>query len=193
MEFYEKCTKWEELWECVKFVRRQAQPVGDQKIFRWFEKNLRQGRRQRAKENTGMPKAFLCDLDGTLAHHTGRDPFDYARVGEDEVDESVLDVIKALWVSDDDYEIIFISARPEESRKVTKDWLKKAGAFPQWPLLMRRSGDCRSDAIVKRELFEEHIEGKYRVMGIFEDRPAVVQMWRELGVRVFDVGWGVDF
>lgn len=198
MEFYEKSTKWEELWDCIDFDRRQAVPVGDQKIYRWFERCLRQGRRQRAKENTEMPKAFLCDLDGTLAHHTGRDPFDYSRVGEDEVDESVLDVIKALWVSG--YTIIFISARPEESREITEKWIEKAFEgegereyWYSWDLIMRRSGDRRSDEVVKKELFEQHIEGKYRVMGVLEDRPALIRMWRLLGVRVFDVGWGVDF
>lgn len=191
MEFYEKCTKWEELWECVKFDRRQAQPVGDQTIFRWFEKTQRQGRRQRAKEDLDKPKAFLCDIDGTLAHHTGRDPFDYSRVGEDEVDESVLDVLHGL--AGTGYTIIFISARPDHSQEITRAWLSQAGVPPTWELLMRQAGDCRSDQVVKRELFERHVEGKYRVMGILDDRPAVIQNFRELGVRVFDVGWGVDF
>jgi hypothetical protein len=43
-------------------------------------------------------------------------------------------------------------------------------------------------------MFEQNVLGKYRVIGIFDDRPQVIRMWRyELGLPVFDVGDGVEF
>lgn len=61
---------------------------------------------------------------------------------------------------------------------------------------MRKDGDTRRDSIVKRELFEEHVKGKFNVVAILDDRPQVIrECWRELGFadRILDVGTGKEF
>ena len=61
-------------------------------------------------------------------------------------------------------------------------------------LLMRAAGDNRKDTIVKRELYMNHIQGRYRVFCVLDDRPSVVRMWRaELGLTVFAVAPGIEF
>jgi hypothetical protein len=57
---------------------------------------------------------------------------------------------------------------------------------------MRRSGDNRCDSIVKEEIYREHIEGKYNVLAVFDDRDRVVDMWRRLGLLCLQVYYG-DF
>ena len=57
---------------------------------------------------------------------------------------------------------------------------------------MRATGDPRKDSIVKREIFDREIRDRYRVVGVFDDREQVVQMWRALGLTVFQVAEG-DF
>jgi hypothetical protein len=54
---------------------------------------------------------------------------------------------------------------------------------------MRETNDNRPDTVIKRELYEAHIKGKYNVLGIFDDRPSVCRMWREdLGLKVLQAG-----
>ena len=57
---------------------------------------------------------------------------------------------------------------------------------------MRTLGDMRKDSIVKQELYEQNILGKFNVSFILDDRQQVVDMWRSLGLTVFQVAEG-DF
>lgn len=60
---------------------------------------------------------------------------------------------------------------------------------------MRPAGDMRKDTEVKLEMFNAHIRGKFNVEAIFDDRPQILRLWRELwfGDRLFDVGNGIEF
>jgi hypothetical protein len=61
------------------------------------------------------------------------------------------------------------------------------------PLFMRPAGDMRKDCIVKQEIYEREIKGKFNCTAWFDDRPQVIRMLRSLGLPVFDVGDGVEF
>jgi hypothetical protein len=58
---------------------------------------------------------------------------------------------------------------------------------------MRTTGDGRSDEIVKKEFFDEHIMGKFNVFVVIDDRNRVCRMWRSLGLPLFNVGSGAEF
>ena len=89
-------------------------------------------------------------------------------------------------------EIVIFSGRDGSCRIETEDWLGKYEVkYDQ--LHMREAGDNRKDSIVKRELFDTHIKGKYNVLYVVDDRNQVVDMWRnELGLTCFQVAEG-DF
>ena len=58
-------------------------------------------------------------------------------------------------------------------------------------LYCRTTDDFRKDEEVKKEIYEKNIEGKYHVIGVFDDRNRVVSMWREkLGLVCFQVSEG---
>lgn len=139
-----------------------------------------------------VPAAYIVDIDGTLAQMTGRGPFDWARVGEDEPIANVVDTVKTLALAG--RKIIFMSGRDEVSRKATEEWLIEHMEIPvdSSNLFMRSKGDMRKDNIVKYELFNAHIRGKYRIIGVIDDRLQVVKMWRAIGLTVFQCDWG-DF
>ena len=40
---------------------------------------------------------------------------------------------------------------------------------------MRKDGDNRPDQIVKRELYERHVQGLYEIEGVLDDRDRVVE------------------
>jgi trehalose-6-phosphatase len=86
-------------------------------------------------QNPSLPRAIICDIDGTLAHMNGRSPYDYSKVGEDTLDETILWLISLIRNSG--CMIIFVSGRDSECYSTTKDWIKSyyLGAYR---LVMRK-------------------------------------------------------
>jgi predicted kinase len=141
-------------------------------------------------EQEGLPHAIIVDIDGTLAHMNGRDPYDGTLVHTDTFD-STIGMIATLWAEELDTAVIVLSGRDEKYREVTVNWLGDNN-FDFDVLYMRPEGDTRNDAVVKDELFEKHIAGKYNVDFVLDDRNRVVEMWRAKGLRVLQVAEG-DF
>jgi len=140
--------------------------------------------------HAGAPKAVLVDLDGTVALMCGRSPYDETRVQEDRPNRAVVQTVRAMHAAG--HAVIFCSGRTEACRAATEKWLAEHVAVPYAALWMRPVGDMRKDAVVKRELFDNHIRRNWDVVCVLDDRQQVVDMWRSLGLTVFQVAPG-DF
>ncbi|GAA4175916.1 AAA family ATPase [Gryllotalpicola koreensis] len=133
------------------------------------------------------PKAYIFDIDGTLAMinpDNPRSPYDRERVSEDHV---VTAVRRVLWQLEKTATILITSGRDEICRPATEEWLDNHH-IPYTQLFMRAEGDTRKDHVVKLELFNKHIRHNYNVQGVFDDRLRVVRMWHRIGVPLFRVG-----
>lgn len=133
------------------------------------------------------PDAIIIDVDGTVALRGTRDPFDETRVNEDKPNQPVIDVIRldiayGRWP-------IFVSGRTDKCYTATWAWLNRH-VTPEFDLHMREAGDGRMDAIVKSEIFDKYIRDNFNVRRVYDDRNQVVQMWRSLGLTVFQVADG---
>lgn len=145
-------------------------------------------------------KAIIIDLDGTLCnvahrvHFVKEQPPNWAAFFDACVDDTPNAAVVELYdmASFYGHAIIYVSGRPETHRAQTQAWLKLHCVDYCTLLLMRPEGDYRPDQIVKRELYEQHIAGKYEVLFTVDDRAVVVKMWRELGLTCFQVAEG-DF
>lgn len=138
------------------------------------------------RENKGwLGKCIIVDIDGTLAHMTGRSPYDFDRVNEDAVDIAVANICSFYY--NEGYSVILLSGRDEACRTVTVDWLH-TNCIAYSSLFMRAEGDRRQDTVVKRELFDAHIRGMYDVEFVIDDRPCVCRQWRDMGLKVLQVG-----
>lgn len=143
------------------------------------------------------PDAVICDLDGTLAIFKLadgtelRNPFNAETCESDLINVAVAKVISAMEVTGT--KVIFLSGRESKFRTQTLAFLarvsEKFGINKDVTLIMRAEGDFRSDDIIKSEIYHNHIADKYNVVGIFDDRPKVVRMWRALGLFVFDCNY----
>lgn len=142
----------------------------------------------------GTPYAYMVDIDGTCT--TGpcdRSPYEWMKVGQDKPNWAVIKTVRSLYSAG--RLIIFCSGRDAVCREPTMDWM--VGVFGRAmmdnsPLLMREEGDMRKDSVVKMELFDKYIRNDYSVIGVYDDRQQVVDMWRSLGLTVFQVDEG-DF
>lgn len=177
---------------CIERDRKRPNYVGEKVIRDMYEQFLKP-KVEPPPHDTTLPDCVIIDIDGTVATMNGRSPFDWERVGEDSLRQIVINAAESLAYYRG-CKRLFLSGRDERCRFVTNQWLGNH-AWPGYELLMRSAGDTRKDSIVKRELYEKHIIGKYNVAAIFDDRPQVIRMWRELGFgdRLFDVGSGREF
>lgn len=140
----------------------------------------------------GLPSVILCDIDGTIAHMDGRSPYDWHKVGTDKPDRAVIDILTTYSTIDpEDPKIILFSGRDGVCENETREWLGRHGVSYD-ELFMRTPDDNRKDYIIKRELYEQHIKGKYNVLFVLDDRTQVVDQWRELGLKCLQVAPG-DF
>lgn len=154
---------------------------------------------------------YIFDLDGTLAngdhrvHHIRGEKKDwrayFAACELDEPIQPVIDVFKALrkhstcWIW---------TGRSNEVREQTVRWLRRHdlidGFWSSMPgmrdpeaLMMRPEGVYTPDTHLKYGwLADLDPPERNRVAGAFEDRDAVVKMWREAGIQCFQVAPG-DF
>lgn len=203
------------LEEAIERDSKRERQVGAEVIKMFFSRHLKRGfpvppeveMTQVFKPyvpNTDLPTAYIFDIDGTLAHidpENPRDVYDASRAHEDIVDDAVLYLLQIIDGYAYDFEdgqkseyspkIIIMSGRTEDHRKETEHWLGMQGIICEG-IFMRASGDTRKDSIVKNELFREHVEPYYNVCGVFDDRQQVVDMWRQIGLKCFQVQEG-DF
>lgn len=132
-----------------------------------------------------LPRAFICDLDGTLADNSWRNVYDASECDRDPVVEHVKMIVKAhIAVGDTP---LFVTGRDEEFREKTEIFLKALG-FPTDNLYMRPHRDKRKDTVVKKEIFNGQLVEQFNVMYCIDDRPSVCRMYRyDLGLPVLQV------
>jgi len=136
----------------------------------------------------GVP-AYIVDIDGTVAQFNNRGPFDFDKVGTDKARQDVIRVVQKL---SEDADIIFLSGRDDSCMDDTYDWLCDNTGLNYIDLHMRKTGDKRPDYKVKYDLFNEHCRHR-NIVGAIDDRKQVTDLWRKLGLTVFDVGDGTVF
>ena len=111
-----------------------------------------------------------------------RSPYDTAKCGDDLLCPVVYSLIKGK-------EVILVSGREDKFREQTEAWLLKH-KVKYVELIMRLSGDNRNDAIIKQEIYENHIKDKYEIEFVLDDRNRVVDMWRNNGLKCLQVADG---
>lgn len=142
------------------------------------------------EQNTALPKAIICDLDGTLSLIHNRSPFDGSKCEQDLPNAPIVSLVKNYQKLG--YKILLLSGRDGRYQEETERWLHKYEVIYD-ALWMRQPKDNRKDAIIKEEIYRREIENKYFVEFILDDRNQVVDLWRkELKLPCLQVFYG-DF
>jgi predicted kinase len=177
------------LEECIKRDKARPNSVGEKVINDMYNQYLKPPKVIYNEADTNLPHVFLCDIDGTVAITGDRTIFDWAKVGVDLPNIPVVTIVKNMLKAGQ--KIIFMSGRDSVCRDQTIEWIIKNLDIEQSKiqLFMRPESDVRRDTVIKKELFEAQIRGKYIVDFVLDDRPSVCRMWRdELGLYVIQVG-----
>jgi predicted kinase len=137
----------------------------------------------------GRRPAIIVDVDGTIANHQPhRGPYDTTKYHLDTTHEDVINTVDFLQQAG--MQLLITSGRSEEFRGVTEEWIKRVALLQPDAIFMRGTDDRRNDAIVKHDLYYEHIHGNYEVLMVFDDRNRVVDMWRAIGLTCAQVAPG---
>lgn len=174
---------------CIKRDLARPNSVGEKTIKQMYKQFLAP-KPEKADFDLQRQSCIVCDIDGTLAIMKNRSPFDWSKVGNDDVNTTIVALLTRYRTDEEvPLSIILVSGRDEVCRKETEDWLD-LHCIDHDALFMRPKGDMRKDSIVKREIYENNIKGKFNVEFVLDDRNQVVEMWRSLGLTVFQVADG---
>ena len=171
------------LEEAIKRDRLRQNSVGEKVLYKQYQQWLEYIGRKTYIPNKDLPKCLIVDIDGTIAKMTNRGPFEWDKVSHDEPRKFVLDMIEGI-VKENDCFVVYLSGRDSVCEPDTRKWIYDNTSdyvfSHNWQLYMRKENDTRKDCIVKEEIFWDKIASKYNVIGVFDDRPQVLQMWHEL-------------
>lgn len=136
-----------------------------------------------------LPKAIICDLDGTLALIGKRSPYDASNC--DIVDSPNKPVVTTVQTFHDaGYKIIFCSGREDKDEAPSRRFIEACLPGVPYELFMRKTADQRKDSIVKEEIFNNNIKEQFYVLLVLDDRNQVVDFWRSIGLSCFQVAPG---
>lgn len=184
--------------ECIERDSKREKKVG---------KTVIQKMALQYKDYLKGQKVIICDLDGTLCNIDHRLHFVKSfKEGEkkdwkgffnaipgDTSRQDVIEKMSEYFQANSDIKLIFVSARPEDYREATEEWLDKNYPWSDYEaLIMRESHDSRDDTEVKSDIYEKYLKN-LKIVKVFDDRPKVIRMWREKGLEVEDVGPGFEF
>lgn len=189
--------------ECIRRDQKRPNYVGEKVIRKMWKRYLSPPMQSPLPipHDPAKLDAIIIDVDGTVALMNGRSPYDYTKVSTDVRNEPIARILRII----DAYRLasfsgsrpiyfLFVSSRDGVCYNETDQWLCREifGMFRPFELFMRKPGDSRDDAIVKREIYEEHIKPNYNVLFVMDDRDKVVRMWRDQGLTCLQVADG-DF
>jgi FMN phosphatase YigB (HAD superfamily) len=148
-------------------------------------------------------KIIVVDLDGTLCDSAHRDHLAQAKewdrfheaAKDDQPREDVAFFLRmTVGRMTDEFMVIACTGRNERYRQATLRWLidKDLAVFDA--ILMRPDGDWRPDVEMKPVLLHEFMSSLDVSKGVFpkvafilEDRDKVVEAWRNLGYKCWQV------
>jgi phosphoglycolate phosphatase-like HAD superfamily hydrolase len=142
----------------------------------------------------------IWDLDGTLSDDRARAHFVeveqgktrdwrsyFDAIGEDPPIAASMEVLRAMHAAGN--RIVFLTGRPEHTRRTTERWLKANGLTGYDRLVMRPPRDFRPSGAFKVDEVAK-LRREYELVCAFEDRIDVADALRGAGVPVFLYGAG---
>jgi predicted kinase len=167
--------------------------VGEQVIRKMFHDHVKK-MPTFLEYDPSLPTVVVSDVDGTLTlGPKDRSPYEWHKVGNDDLNVGVahlLDGVKMIGYA----KVVLVSGRDEVCRPETEAWLEK-NDIEYDELYMRRSdhlnesGGQVADTVVKAEMIEKYIRGKYNILLWFDDRVQISNMLRDVyGINVAQLG-----
>lgn len=149
-------------------------------------------------------KTIIFDIDGTLADGEHRmhliraegkkDWQTFFNLALDDPPHQEIQWLNHIMAERDDVELLVLTARPEKRRAITEKWLEDHDIMHTELILKTDEEEALrvTDHDFKERVLDELIAQGRKPYMVFEDRQAVVDMWRRRGIKCLQVQPG-DF
>lgn len=134
-------------------------------------------------------KIVICDIDGTIANNKHRQHYLEGKkdwegfFNSADQDKPIKNIIQeVISLQKENFEVVFVSGRPELYRDLTLKWLAKYFYF-EINLIMRKNNDKRDKVSVKKEIYNDEFKEK-EIHLVFENDPKLVEMWLSMDLEV---------
>lgn len=176
-------------FENYQRVLEEAADILDKPIYRKNDKRYKFAQLQKSASKD----CIIVDIDGTIANSGWRKRSEGEKILLDRPITPIHFLLRQLKECDPSkFAIVYLTGRDEKWREQTIQWLKKNG-FP-WDdeLVMRKSGDLRSEIAVKNDLLLEKIAGRFRPIMAIDDHLQVCHgVWYKTGIFCLNVNQGL--
>jgi predicted kinase len=157
--------------------------------FKYIKKQQDKRYLEIIKHDNNLENCVIVDFDNTLSFMSERSPYDWESCINDYPNNVIIEHINLY--KKEGYKIIIVTGRDEVCRTECTMWLEHYKVDFDF-LFMRKKGDYRKDNIIKEEIYDNEIKNKFNVFVVLDDRKQVVDMWRSLGLNVFQVNESPD-
>ena len=178
---------------CLERDAQRKNPIGEKVIKQCWKQyrnyiiseSVKKELANKIQFNPALPHCFIVDMDATLCFNTTGRPFYGEGAAEgmanDIPNDPIIDLVWSYRNNMPDMTYIVLTGRDTSCREATLKWLVDYDIIPD-KLIMRPEGNCTVGDEMKKQLYKEHIEGKYNVDFVIDDSTKCVKMWRELGL-----------
>lgn len=173
-----------DLQEAIKRDLQRQNSVGEKVIKDMYYKYVHKV--EPIEQDYNLPQAVIFDIDGTLAKMHNRSPYDWDKVMLDKRNAAVFKMYLALQAQG--YKILICTGRDGVCEQKTREWLTMNGIFFD-EFMIRPEGNMEKDSIIKQRMLDDLVQ-RYNIVGVFDDRDQVVEMWRQNGLTCFQVDYG---
>lgn len=173
------------LKEAIGRNTRRENPVPEHILIKAYEKHIKNKKievrdeffpkipPEYLQDDPQKTNAIIVDIDGTLAINVNRDYYDITKIADDVPNIPICELVNLLFMTN---VVLIVSGRDDVCIEDTKFWLNYH-KVSYTKLFMRKTGDKRSDYIIKEEILQEILKS-YNVKYVLDDRKTVVDMWR---------------
>lgn len=149
-----------------------------------------------------MNKAIIVDLDDCLfdSRHLeqyipkvkgDRAGWDLVqeKMAESVINKHILIILDGLWLLEN-IDLVFVTGREGTAKlkELTENQLDLY--FPHYTIFYRPENDYRKAAEVKKEIYLNHIKGKWNILFAIDDDEENIKMFQKLGINTLHCRYG---
>lgn len=175
--------------ECIKEdLHRGKEAIGADAIYDLYEKWVRPNPVKIMKKDELKRRCIIVDLEGTLLSKTIDHTYEIKGLNENVPDFFISYILDCIATAGDYYaDIIIISDRPANERKLVEDWLKD-NCITYEHLYMRGRKDTRREVEVKEDILKGRILPNYVVLGVIDNSTHCDLMYYNQGISTLKAG-----